>query len=258
MVTKTIVLNQDPTYQSVSNKNARGLVSIQGDDAIRGKLKLYNIEYANLRMIVCVDNQNFLFNDVVDGYTFEIKDSIQKDVFVLVQYREGEKYMGVVSGGKLSKDKAQLFAELSQEELDDAINHEDDVGELKILANQNIETSAQITSEKNFYSLIKAQIDELFARFPHFTTFEELIPNSEWVKVSFSDNEAEHYLLGKLYQNALVSHVCYAIPAESFLELPPKSLADFVQWIPLNPSESEGKGYWVMYQDAETGENVRV
>ena len=261
MVTKTIVLNQASTYHNSGSKNARGLISLSGENNILGELRLYNVSYEkDLKMLISIGGKNFLFHDVKDDFTFKIVNAPSSDdIFVVVAQKNDEKWREVVSGGKEIIDKARLFDEPSQDELDELILSEVDESELKTLSNQEIiNPFGDEIENKNFYSLVEGQIDELFSRFPRFSQMEAIIPDSEWVRVCFSDNEDEHYLLGKLFADGKVSHICYAIPAKSEGDLPPKSLEDFVQWIPLDPEKLGGRGYWMMYQDAKTGENVRV
>ena len=110
----------------------------------------------------------------------------------------------------------------------------------------------------NFYSLIQPQLDELFSKFPHYKEFETLVQNTEWIKVNYSNDSANHYILGKLFDGEYVTHLCYGIPAQSHSISPPNSLIDYCQWIPLDLANPNGAGYWVMYQNAETGENIKL
>ena len=87
---------------------------------------------------------------------------------------------------------------------------------------------------------------------------ENIVENSEWIKVSYTDNGEGHYILGKLYDNGIVSYICYGIPSTNRLTPPPTELIDYCQWLPLQPNDVDGEGYWVMYQSAETGENYRL
>lgn len=115
-----------------------------------------------------------------------------------------------------------------------------------------------VLGEQNFYSLISPQLNNLFANYPRFVELEKNIENTEWIKVSFSDNGEGHYILGKLYDNGAVAYICYGIPSTSRLLPPPAELIEYCQWLPLNLDNVDGEGYWVMYQSAETGENFRL
>ena len=112
--------------------------------------------------------------------------------------------------------------------------------------------------EGRFFTLIEPQLSELFQRFPHFEQLEKNVANTEWIKVTYSDNGESHYILGKLYENGIVKYICYGIPADSRSTAPPNSLVEYCQWLPLRLDDIDGAGYWVMYQRADTGENVML
>lgn len=121
-----------------------------------------------------------------------------------------------------------------------------------------VESEDDLEPTGNFYALIQPQLDELFSRFPHFRELEDLVTNTEWVKVNYAQNDSQHYILGKLYDGKVVTHLCYGIPADSRASAPPENLTEYCQWLPLNLDEPDGQGYWVMYQSAETGENIKL
>lgn len=105
-----------------------------------------------------------------------------------------------------------------------------------------------------FFDLISEQIDDLFDNYPRLDELEELIPNSKWVKIDFENNGNE-YVLGLIYDGFDLKYICYGVPG-TFNSEPPKQLGE-CQWLPLNP-KSPSDGYWVIYQDANTGEKVDV
>ena len=37
-----------------------------------------------------------------------------------------------------------------------------------------------------------------------------------------------------------------------------KEIEDYNQWIPLNINDTDGDGYWIMYQDAITGDSINL
>ena len=115
-----------------------------------------------------------------------------------------------------------------------------------------------ILGDTNFYNLIYPQLNHLFNNYPRFTKLENLVQNTEWIKVSYTDNGEGHYILGKLFENGVVAYICYGIPSNSRLTPPPADLIEYCQWLPLEPTNVDGEGYWVMYQSAETGENFRL
>ena len=107
---------------------------------------------------------------------------------------------------------------------------------------------------KYFYDEIKEQIDTLFNKYPEEEILKELIPESKWIKVDY-ENNGEHYVVGLMYEDGKVKYVCYGVPGVYGME-PPKELKGFCQWLPIDALKENGFGYWITYQDADSGENV--
>jgi len=118
--------------------------------------------------------------------------------------------------------------------------------------------SEDIEDADTFFEMVQPQIDKLFSEAEHFTELEKLIENTEWVKVPYLSDDNDHYILGKILTDSGTSHICYGIPAENSSVAPPVNLEKYCQWLPLDVNNNESNGYWVMYQDAKTGENVEV
>ena len=258
MVTKTIVLNQLPEFKS-EGKSVIGVMSLSGENMLSGQLRVNNVPsfIEKLKMVVKVGNKSFVFDDIKSPqcYDFKLIDAdISSDVAVLLS--RADQPIGIAFGSCGDKPSiSELFDELSEKEIDNLLDNEQDFSDLKTLANQDFHINFEKNEGENFYEMIKPQLDELFSSFPHFMLFEERMDNTEWVKVCFSKDENQHYLLGKLKKGDEITHIMYAMPSKVH-SAPPSSLAEFVQWVPLNLSTPEAEGYWVMYQDALTGENV--
>lgn len=111
--------------------------------------------------------------------------------------------------------------------------------------------------EGDFYILIKDQIDDLFARFPHNQDLENLVDNSAWVTISY-DNVEKDYVVGLLYdEEKNLEFIAYGVPG-NIENQPPAQIIEYSQWLPLDPKMPSGRGYWVMFQDAITGDSVRL
>lgn len=108
-----------------------------------------------------------------------------------------------------------------------------------------------------FIDKLKPQIDKLFENNPMENNLQNLIPSSKWVKVEYED-DGDFYVFGLLYdESENIKYVCYGVPAV-FEEEPPKELAGFPIWLPLDKNNANGFGYWLTYQDASTGEPIRA
>lgn len=112
------------------------------------------------------------------------------------------------------------------------------------------------TAKSTFYDEIKGQLSLLFERYPEETFLNEIIPNSKWVKVDY-ENNGQYFVIGLMYEDDEVAYVCYGMPGE-YSVTPPREFAGLSQWLPLDPEKPNELGYWIMYQDAQTGENVEI
>ena len=122
---------------------------------------------------------------------------------------------------------------------------------------QEEETLEEICEEKNgFYKELKEQIDLLFADNPNEDYLEKLIPNSKWVKVSIENSE-EYYVLGLIYNEDRLVYICYGVPGV-YQKTAPRELSGYPVWFPLDENKPQGFGYWLSYQDAQSGESVKA
>ncbi len=107
-----------------------------------------------------------------------------------------------------------------------------------------------------FYDEIKSQVDNLFEKNPSEDYLEEMIPNSKWVKVEFEEG-GDYYVFGMIYEDDSLKYICYGVPG-IYQKNPPKQLSGYPVWFPLDRSKNEGFGYWLTYQDAESGESIKA
>ena len=105
-----------------------------------------------------------------------------------------------------------------------------------------------------FYSKIENQIEQIFESNEPDRVLESIIPDSKFCKVMQGD---DYYVFGIIYENGKEKCICYGIPSEYSL-VPPKEVEGFSQWLPIDADNYAGRGYWMTYQDAVTGENIAV
>lgn len=115
--------------------------------------------------------------------------------------------------------------------------------------------SEEIEEKKTFYQDMKLQIESLFNENPPEEYLQKLIPNSKWVKVELDSQD--YYVLGLISENEKIVYICYGVPGV-FQKNPPRELAGYPIWFPLDENNLQGFGYWLSYQDAETGESVKA
>lgn len=105
---------------------------------------------------------------------------------------------------------------------------------------------------ENFYRSIKSKLNEIMTANPREKKLEELIPDSKWVRVYYE--KGEYYVVGILTEDGEVTFLAYGVPGVRRVK-PPKEaeeLCDFVE-----VESSIGDGYWIMFQNAKSGEIVK-
>jgi len=111
-------------------------------------------------------------------------------------------------------------------------------------------------NEHKFYLMLKSQLDELFDRYPRERNLETLIENSKWVKID-TEEPNKHYVVGTISIDNDVKYICYGVPG-NYNNEPPIELKKYSQWLPVDTEDPYNNGYWVMYQDSDTGENINL
>jgi len=115
-------------------------------------------------------------------------------------------------------------------------------------AKNNVSVS-KANTEKIFYEQIKSHLDGLFAQSERFSVLEELMPETKWVKIDF--DESKYYVVGLVGKSP--DYICYGVPA-LFSVSPPEELGDSAKWLPRVAAKPKGDGFWLMFQDAVSGE----
>ncbi len=109
---------------------------------------------------------------------------------------------------------------------------------------------------ESFYDSISEDISNLFSTHSEEEFLSQIIPFSKWVKIE-NDDDDNYYVLGLIYENDQVKYICYGVPG-LYTDAPPKELREYAEWLPLDSTKENEYGYWITYQDAETGENVKA
>ncbi len=109
---------------------------------------------------------------------------------------------------------------------------------------------------ETFYDGISEDINKLFESHEEEEFLSQIIPYSKWVKIENEDSD-DYYVLGLIYENDEVRYICYGVPG-IYSENPPKELKGYAEWLPLDSTKEKEYGYWLTYQDATSGENVKA
>ncbi len=184
-----------------------------------------------------IPNANSNIIDINDVYA-PIKNNNHCDIETLAQIPiKEEPINNNLSEVAIASNPSALF-ENSDEEISEIIDQE------------------MKKSSHDFYNMIADQLEELFNRYPKEENLMKLIENSEWVKID-TDIDNKYHVVGIIRYNNDIKYICYGVPG-NYMQEPPIELREYSQWLPTDITDPYNKGYWVMYQDADTGENVYI
>ena len=116
------------------------------------------------------------------------------------------------------------------------------------------ETHADFGKKERYYLKVKAELDKTLSNYPRERVLENIFRDSRWAKINYSDSK--YYVVGLIKENGVEKYICYGVP-ERFSEYAPKELDGYCSFIPLSVFDLSGNGYWMMFQDADTGECLK-
>ncbi len=204
-----------------------------------------------------VTKQNI--DDMVDfevGEEFNNEIKKQEDEFEKEFASENSRLQELVGNNSSGLEDKKEMVELEEVEISAKPNKNAELFEYDEEQVEKEIDEAISNENHKFFNMISEQIDELFVKYPRERKLEELIEESKWVKVDF-ENDGHYYVIGLIYENGNLQYVCYGVLGTYSVE-PPKELESYSQWLPLNPNMPESEGYWIMYQDADTGESINL
>ena len=110
-------------------------------------------------------------------------------------------------------------------------------------------------TQGNYFDKVQSELTSLFESHPRDTALEQNIPDSKWVRIFYSDDK--YYTVGLINDDKQPAYICYGVPGKYSKE-PPSELKGFCSYLPLSLFDLKGDGYWMMYQNAKTGECVHI
>ena len=132
--------------------------------------------------------------------------------------------------------------------------HQDKVNSLsKEEKNSKMFSNTTDNSQDNFYNEIASQLDEILKNNPKENNLIAMIPNSQWAKINYFNKEG-YYCIGIIKDNKEVKYIGYAMPSKIGLP-PPEDINEYAQFLPIGDGEN---GYYVVYQDAQNGDSIKV
>lgn len=104
-----------------------------------------------------------------------------------------------------------------------------------------------------FYNGIREKVEELFVVYPRESELNSLIPDSEWVKITY-DGE-DYYVVGRISENGRTVLLGYGVPGRKTVT-PPKIADEIASWLTVPGLTGGYDGYWLIFQDAVNGKVV--
>ena len=142
--------------------------------------------------------------------------------------------------------------EVVVEEVEDIVEEVEEIEEVNVDYEKTKTTPFNFIKGENFYRNVKGKLSEIMTVNPTEKRLEKLIPDSKWVKVYYE--KGEYYVVGILSEDGEVKFLSYGVPGVRSVK-PPKDAEDLCDFVEVEGSL--GEGYWLMFQDAKTGEIVK-
>lgn len=111
------------------------------------------------------------------------------------------------------------------------------------------------TPKGDYYNSVKDELITVFSTHDQEDALMKVFSDSKFVKIFYS--KEKYYVVGVIKENNTEKYICYGVPA-TYSPEPPKELKGFCSFIPLSVFDMKGKGYWMMFQSATTGECIKI
>ena len=192
--------------------------------------------------------------------TFEQNNVMQEDVEEIQNVDTYEEESAPTFGETLDEQQEhemQAFEEVGLKEEHTEMQMQEPLAE-EMQAEERVEsanTKKRSKTVKNqtaqpFYKKIEDSMQELFDKNERDEELSLLIPDSKWARVSLGDDG--YYVVGIIYSDDVPNIICYGVPDKDGSN-PPQSNENCRQWMEI---EKGGRGYWMMYQSAQSGETI--
>lgn len=185
-----------------------------------------------------LEEKNYKTDNIADKFINNLAKEVVKDEIDSDEYIES------------LVDESFLKSEILENDVNKFItNSLDD-------ADNNFTFKENTNNKSEFLLSIENQVEQLLNTYEEDKALEELIPNSKFVRVDI-ENNGNFYIFGVIYDVEEIKYIVYGLPGEYSVK-PEDEYSNFYQWLPLNGENPEGYGYYLMYQEALSGEQVEM
>lgn len=151
-----------------------------------------------------------------------------------------------------SHDKT-ILSDNKKNQADTIINKEHEVVAAMLEGKSEMSSESLPLGTVPFYEKIWHKIEEMFDIYQHDSVLEDLVYDSAWIRIPYEDDG--YYVVGVISDDGKPVFICYGIPQDKMTR-PDKEIEDSCEWLPIDKGDISGRGYWLVYQDAMTGENI--
>ncbi len=147
---------------------------------------------------------------------------------------------------------SESFAQKQKESGAEVSGKDEDAQSLfRIAGSENLGENARAC----YYEKVKEELSRLFDSQPAEEELAKAVPLSRWAKVTFA--RGKYYTVGVISDEKRPKYICYGVPTDKRGD-PPDALKEYCSFVPLSIFDPDGKGYWMLFQDAETGACVKL
>ncbi|MGI5848596.1 MAG: hypothetical protein ACOX8Q_00760 [Christensenellales bacterium] len=208
------------------------------------------------------DDKECFAGDIVDGQLNTVLNDINlenikgaaivykgNDHFSFCLRSTGIDWTRIIERFKLTRTKSLIKGVPLQSDTLNIASLKNEIEEDTLYAEQSIENNAGYDiKQDNFICDTCPHV----VKQDKINPFPSVFPNSEWIKISYPGPTGWwHYISGKIYKGSTVVAKALGVPGEYGMA-PPIWLEGFGSY--LRCVTGDARGYWLMFQDAETGE----
>lgn len=225
-----LIVDMDKT-QSINNK------PIKQDEKVVSQVETAIDERYEIENLESIENKNTLDSN-----------AITDDVFLsqTVEYAKKEE-----EKGDNKTDEADIGDTPTMVET--TANKEHEVVAAMLEGKSEMNNESLPLGTVPFYEKIWHKLEEMFDIYQHDIVLEDLVYDSAWIRIPYEDDG--YYVVGVISDDGKPVFICYGIPQDKMTR-PDKEIEDSCEWLPIDKTDVSGRGYWLVYQDAMTGENI--
>ncbi len=119
---------------------------------------------------------------------------------------------------------------------------------------ENANDGKEYSDQNPFINGVRAELDTLFLSHPANEKLQKTLADGKFINIFYSADK--HYTVGLIKENDKEKYICYGVPA-TYSPTPPKELKGYCSFVPLSVFDLKGEGYWMIFQDAVTGECIK-